>query len=104
MDKENLFEFSENDKMVMPKNVAVVIKGLLKQGEISPQIEEIYEIIREEMPTYRHADNSNARKILTRKSIKNIIRKMPITAYLRIIQVLGIASGKFLPGKQEEIF
>ena len=103
MDKSQLYDFKDTDRMTVPKEVANVIKGLLKQGETSPEIERVYEIIREEMPNYLHKDNSNARKIITRRNINGIIRKLPVAAYTQIIQHLGIASGKFMQGKQLDL-
>ncbi|WP_146199128.1 hypothetical protein [Arcicella aurantiaca] len=83
----------------MPRRVGNIIADLMQQGQVCPELEECYRIIREECPTYQHLDNSNARKMLTGRKINNIIRKLPVSAYVQILDKLGIASGKFLPGR-----
>jgi hypothetical protein len=107
--KEILSDDLANQKIMMPRRIAAVIESLLKQGTVLPEIEECYEIIRDENPVYQHADNSNARKMMTAKTIvkadgKIIRRKIPTTAIIRIIDKLGIASGKYIQGKQLQMF
>jgi hypothetical protein len=111
LSKEYFYQFAEDDKILMPAKVAAAVELLLKQGTVVPEIEDCYEIIREEQPKYKHDDNSNARKMLTGKVLvkegKNgnvyIRRLIPLSAYVRILDVLGIVSGKFIPGRQLEI-
>jgi hypothetical protein len=108
LSKENFYQFAEDDKMMMPPKVAAAVEALLKQGTVIPEIEDCYQIIREEVPKYKHGDNSNARKMLTGKILMKegkrgnvIIRRLiPRSAYVRILDVLGIASGKFIQGRQ----
>jgi hypothetical protein len=111
LSKENFYQFAEDEKMMMPAKVAAAVEGLLKQGTVIPEIEDCYQIIREEALKYRHSDNSNARKMLTGKILVKegkkgnvIIRRLiPRSAYVRILDVLGIASGKFIQGRQLEM-
>jgi len=112
LSKEYFYQFSENEKMMMPRKVASAVEALLKQGTVIPEIEDCYEIIREEVPGYKHGDNSNARKMLTGKVLvkdgKNgnsvfIRRKIPCSAYVRVLDKLGIVSGKYVPGRQLDI-
>jgi hypothetical protein len=108
LSKEYFYQFAEDDKMMMPAKVAAAVEGLLKQGTVIPEIEDCYQIIREEALKYRHSDNSNARKMLTGKILVkegkkgNVIvrRLIPRSAYVRILDVLGIASGKYIQGRQ----
>jgi hypothetical protein len=111
--KEDFYQFADGDKILMPKPVAAAVEALLKQGTVIPEIEDCYQIIRDENPDYQHADNSNARKMLTGKIIikksekgkKIVVRRLiPVSAYLRILDVLGIASGKFIQGRQIKLF
>jgi hypothetical protein len=108
--KLSIAEFTEDDKIMMPKKVAAVIESLLKQGTVLPEIEECYDIVKAEHPSYKHTDNSNARKMLTGKVIvsqngRAVRRKIHVTAVIRIIDKLGIASGKYIPtGRQLDFF
>ena len=112
LNKDEIYKFSPDEKRLMPAKVAAVIESLMKHGSMLPILEEIYEIIREEIPDYKHGDNSNARKMLTAKILvkqgktkKIYIRRLiPLSAYVRVLDKLGIASGKYLPGRQAEIF
>lgn len=117
MDKEQLYQFSIEERIVMPRAVAKQIEILFKQGSICEKMERIYEIVREECPDYHHDDNSNARKFLTGRVIQVmrkvgnkegrisfVRRKIPVTAVTRIVDVLGMSSGKILQGKNIEIF
>lgn len=104
MDKSDLYKFSPDERVTVPRPIAIVIENMLKQGHTEPKLERIYEIIREENPTYQHPDNSNARKILTGRVIRGIKRKMPVTALVRIVDQLGISSGKYLQGRQMDMF
>ena len=111
LSKEHFYQFDENEKMMMPSKVAAAVEVLLKQGTVLKEIEDCYQIIRDEVPNYKHGDNSNARKMLTGKVLRKegkkghvIIRRLiPRSAYVRILDVLGIASGKFIQGRQLEM-
>ena len=116
MDKSELYQFSPNDRIVMPRPIAKLIELELKQGSVSTKMEDIYQIVREECPRYKHADNSNARKFLTARvleglrKVKNgegrktfVVRKLPSAAIARISDVLGLTSGKYMQGAQLEV-
>ena len=111
LSKEYFYQFAEDEKIMMPAKVAAAVEALLKQGTVIPEIEDCYQIIRDEVPNYKHVDNSNARKMLTAKVLVKqgkkgnvIIRRLiPCSAYVRILDILGIASGKFVPGRQLEM-
>ena len=117
MDKSELYQFSPNDRIVMPRPIAKLIEAELKQGSVSVLMEEIYQIVRDECIKYNHADNSNARKFLTARVLQSIrkvasgegrkttiIRKIPVSAVSRIADALGLSSGKFKQGKQVKMF
>jgi hypothetical protein len=117
MIKEQLYQFSSDERIVMPRPVAREIEKLFKQGSMCEKLEEIYAIVRDECPEYVHEDNSNARKFLTGRvivtmrklrngegRISHVRRKIPITAVMRIVDKLGMTSGKFLQGKNLEVF
>lgn len=112
LSKEYFYQFAEDEKIMMPRKVAAAVEILLKQGTTIPEIEDCYEIIRDEVPGYKHGDNSNARKMLTGKVLvkdgKNgkvvfIRRKIPCSAYVRVLDKLGLVSGKYVPGRQLDI-
>lgn len=102
-DNHEIYKFG-NERVRMPRPLAKQIEALLVQKKISDKMEKIYEVIRRNVPSYRHKDNSNARKMLTARNINGIIRKLPTTAIMEIVNILGIASGKYMQGSQPSLF
>ena len=102
--KHQFFDFDPNSKIFVARPIGRKIEALMKRGSMISELEECYAIIREECPHYSHQDNSNARKMMTGRKIKGVKRLLPLTAYLRILDKLGIASGKYIQGKQLDMF
>jgi hypothetical protein len=108
MDKSNLYQFAPEERIIMPRSLAKEIESRFKNGSISPELEEIYRIVREECSEYKHADNSNARKFLTARAVltikKNkkgegrkivVRRKIPVTAVMKIVDLARQANRFF---------
>lgn len=91
MNREIIYQGPELVKV--PKDILTKVDEMTKQGSITEEKLKIYDIIRQEYPNYVHVDNSNARKML------NGIRKIRYTAVILIYDILGIRSGKFIPGR-----
>ena len=102
-EKHELYQFGD-ERVRMPRPIAIRIEKELVKARTNSKMKLCYDVIRRNNPKYKHLDDSNARKMLTARNIDGVIRKLPVTAILEIVDILGIASGKYMMGSQPEIF